>query len=325
MIIQRRVTLALILVLLVGGLAIAMLSMANVSMVSELPDVPLYGLTLGSLLMLLGFWRGVDQVRYAVVVLLVLLAGFGLNGVFLTDYASLAILLPPVLAQVLAGPVWVVGSAIATILILVARAEFGGVYADPLTLVVYAMIVGGIILARMVTEAAQHAAEEQARRTEAALAQSEASAAEVIRKAAELERQNDEQRRLLDLVATLETPAVALAEGVLLAPLVGHLDSRRADLLTERLLHEVSAKRARLVVLDIAGVPTVDTAVAQALLRAVQAVRLLGCEVTLTGISASIATTITQLGINLVGVQIARTPQEALEQIVTTSADGAHP
>ncbi|HMQ30052.1 MAG TPA: STAS domain-containing protein [Chloroflexaceae bacterium] len=321
--IQRRVTLALILVLLVGGLAIAVLSLANVSMVSELPEAPIYGLTLGSILMLLGFWRGVDQVRYAIVVLLVLLAGFGLNGVFLADYASIAIILPPVLALVLAGPAWVVGSAAATIFILAARAGFSGVYADPLTLVVYGMIVGGMILARMVTEAAQHSAEEQARRAEAALAQSEDQAAELARKAEELARQNDEQRRLLDLVATLETPAVALAEGVLLAPVVGHLDSRRADLLTERLLREVSAKRTRMVVLDIAGVPAVDTAVAHALLRAVQAVRLLGCEVTITGISASIAATITQLGITLVGAQIARTPQEALEQAVVATANGA--
>jgi anti-anti-sigma factor len=125
-------------------------------------------------------------------------------------------------------------------------------------------------------------------------------------------------------VATLETPAVALAEGVLLAPVVGHLDSRRAERLTERLLREVGESRARLVVLDIAGVPAVDSAVAGALLRAVQAVRLLGCDVTITGISASIATTMTQLGISMAGVRTARTPQEALKQAVVAGPGGVH-
>ncbi len=314
--IQRRVTLALIIVLLIGGMAIALLRLANISVMNEIPAAPIYGLTLGSLLMLFGFWHGIDQVRHAVVVLVALLTGFGINGVFLTDYASLVIVLPPVLALVLTSPAWVVSSATATILILAARSGFTGVYANPLTLVVYAMLVGGLILARLVTEDALHSVEEQARRAEAARAQSEANAAEVAQKAAELERQNEEQRRLLDLVATLETPAVALAEGVLLAPIVGHLDSRRADLLTERLLHEVSTKRTRMVVIDVAGVPAVDTAVAHSLLRAVQAVRLLGCEVTITGISANVAATITQLGITLSDVKIARTPQTALEQIL---------
>lgn len=323
MTIQRRVILALILVQLIGGLIIAVLKLLNVSVVSIVAWWPILGLVLGNLLMLLAFLRGIDQVRYAMVVMMVLLAGFGLSGVFLTDYASLAIMVPPVLAQVLAGPVWVIGSAVMTIVILAVRAGFGGVYVDPVTLVVYAMIVGGMIVARLVTDTAQGEAEAQAAQAEAARAESEARADEVAQKAAELERQNDEQRRLIDLVATLETPAVALAEGVLLAPVVGHLDSRRAEKLIDRLLHEVADSRAHLVVLDIAGVAMVDTQVAHALLRAVQAVRLLGCEVTITGISASVATTITALGINMAEVRTARTPQEVLQQLVVGNAGGA--
>jgi anti-anti-sigma regulatory factor len=67
-----------------------------------------------------------------------------------------------------------------------------------------------------------------------------------------------------------------------------------------------------MVILDIAGVPAVDSAVSQALLRAIQAVRLLGCEVTVTGISVSVAATMTQLGIHMAGVHTARTPQEVI-------------
>jgi anti-anti-sigma regulatory factor len=108
---------------------------------------------------------------------------------------------------------------------------------------------------------------------------------------------------------------------VVLAPVVGHLDSRRAKALTARLLQEVSEQRAQLVVIDIAGVSAVDTEVAQALLRASQAVRLLGCRVIITGISASIATTLTHIGINLGEVATARTPQEALAKFVNVTVD----
>ena len=131
-----------------------------------------------------------------------------------------------------------------------------------------------------------------------------------------LRAQNREQQRLLDLVDTLETPAIALAEGVLLAPVVGALDARRAQTLTSRLLQDVSAQRVRQVVLDIAGVSAVDTQTAQALLHTTQALRLLGCEVIITGISAQVARTLTHMDVPLAGVAIARSPQEALQALM---------
>jgi rsbT co-antagonist protein RsbR len=129
---------------------------------------------------------------------------------------------------------------------------------------------------------------------------------------AALRTQNEEQRRLLDLIATLEIPAVALADNVLLAPIVGHLDSRRAKMLTARLLEEVHQRRARLVILDITGVQGVDTMVAKALLDTAQALRLLGCQVTLSGVSASTAMTLVHQEVLLEGVRTVRSPQEAL-------------
>jgi anti-anti-sigma regulatory factor/PAS domain-containing protein len=129
---------------------------------------------------------------------------------------------------------------------------------------------------------------------------------------AALRTQNEEQSRLLELIATLEIPAVALADNVLLVPIVGHLDSRRAKTLTARLLEQVYQRRARLVVLDITGVQEVDTMVAKALLQTVQALRLLGCQVTLSGVSASTAMTLVHQGVALEGVRTVRSPQEAL-------------
>jgi anti-anti-sigma regulatory factor len=67
-----------------------------------------------------------------------------------------------------------------------------------------------------------------------------------------------------------------------------------------------------LLIIDIAGVTLVDTAVAKALIQTIQAVRLLGCEVVLTGITATVATTLTHLGIALDGVQTLRSPQDVL-------------
>lgn len=130
---------------------------------------------------------------------------------------------------------------------------------------------------------------------------------------AEVLRQTEQQ--LQNLVATLETPTVALTEGVLLAPLVGALDSRRARLLTERLLHDVAGQRVRLLVLDVAGVALIDTGVAHALTGIVQAVRLLGCQVVVTGIAPGVAITLTSLGVSLSGIQTARSPQEVLASL----------
>jgi rsbT co-antagonist protein RsbR len=263
--------------------------------------------------MFAAYIRGWEPARMIAVIAATLLTGLAIQEPYLTEQISITFFIPPIMALILTGPAWVVGSAVAVLFMLIVRAGGVGPYTDPVTIILYAMIVGGMILSRIITDTALRAAEENAQQAYEARLKSEAQAREVAQKAEELARQNDEQRRLLDLVATLETPAVAMAEGVLLAPLVGHLDSRRAQAFTSRLLRAVSDERARLVIIDIAGVPAVDTQVAHALLQATQAIRLLGCEVNLTGISATVAATMTQLGINMTGVTTARTPQEALE------------
>lgn len=258
-------------------------------------------------------WRYAPQTLVITTALLTMLQ----QEPHLTQQVGLPIFVAPVIALILLSPAWVLASAAAIYSVTLIRAGAAGVYADPLTIVLYAMVIGGMVLSRLVTDTALKIAAENAKRAEEARNQAEAHASENAQRADELATRNTEQQRLLDLVATLETPAVNLANGVLLAPVVGHLDSRRAQALTERLLQEVNGQRTRLVVLDIAGVSAVDTAVAQALLRTAQALRLLGCEVTITGISASVATTITHLGINLEGVSTARTPQEALQVYIS--------
>ncbi len=118
----------------------------------------------------------------------------------------------------------------------------------------------------------------------------------------ELQETAETQAQLLQLIQELSTPVVPLLEGILLAPLVGSIDSQRGRQILERLMGEVERQRAQVVLVDITGVPVVDTAVAQMLLQAVQAVRLLGGEAVLVGIRPEVAQTLVGLGVNLQGI-----------------------
>jgi rsbT co-antagonist protein RsbR len=262
--------------------------------------------------LLLAYWRGQEWARYANVVAITLLTGFGLNEAGIMRLVSLIVLVPPALALVLTPPLWMLSSAVVLLVILIGRGNGIGIYTDSQTLIFYWVVVACMFLSRMIADAARRDAHDQASRAEAALEQSERQAQDLARQAGDLSEQNARQQQLLDLVTTLETPAVSLADGVLLAPLVGRLDSRRAKALTARLLDEASAQRTRLIVLDIAGVTTVDADVVLALVSSVRALRLIGCAATITGISADVAMAFTQLGTTFDDVATARSPQEAL-------------
>lgn len=110
----------------------------------------------------------------------------------------------------------------------------------------------------------------------------------------------------------LSTPLLPIADGVLVLPLIGTIDSTRAQQVMETLLLDVAKYQAHTVIMDITGVHAVDTQVAQALIRAAQSVRLLGAEVVLTGIQPQIAQTMVQLGINLQNISTYATLQAAV-------------
>ncbi|MGW2486063.1 STAS domain-containing protein [Streptomyces sp. NPDC001606] len=104
------------------------------------------------------------------------------------------------------------------------------------------------------------------------------------------------QRQQLLEVAT---PVINLWEGVVAVPLIGTLDSARSQVVMEALLEGIVSQRARYAILDITGVPTVDSLVAQHLMKTVAAARLMGAECIVSGIRPAIAQTIVQLGIDL--------------------------
>ena len=109
---------------------------------------------------------------------------------------------------------------------------------------------------------------------------------------------DSQQRAIMEL----STPAMLLLENIVLMPLVGAIDSERAGTMIEKLLGTISASTANVAILDVTGVPVIDTNVARHLLKSVAAAKMLGAEVILTGIQPSGAQTLVQLGIDLSGV-----------------------
>ncbi len=128
----------------------------------------------------------------------------------------------------------------------------------------------------------------------------------------------EEKVRLLEAqqaaIRELSTPVIQLWPGVLILPIVGAIDSPRAAQITEDLLERIVAAQARVVIVDITGVPLVDTGVANRLLKTVRAASLLGAHCLLAGIRPEIAQTVVHLGVDLSGIETYADLQSGLER-----------
>ncbi|NTW02150.1 MAG: STAS domain-containing protein [Oscillochloris sp.] len=122
------------------------------------------------------------------------------------------------------------------------------------------------------------------------------------------------EQRLMAQVAALEAPIVTIARGMLFAPIVGHLDAQRARALQGKLAHEVYAQKATSIIIDLTGVIDVEDSEIFELIRMIQTIKLLGCKVIVSGISANLAQRLTELQI-VIGhyAQIKHNPHAALE------------
>jgi PAS domain S-box-containing protein len=134
-------------------------------------------------------------------------------------------------------------------------------------------------------------------------------------------RHNEEERLRLQqeiigvqraLLHEISTPLIPLTDDVLLMPLVGTVDSQRAQHIMETLLDGISRHNAHTAILDITGVPVVDTQVANALIQAAQAAKLLGAHIILTGIGPSMAETLISLGADLSEIATPGTVQQGI-------------
>jgi len=149
------------------------------------------------------------------------------------------------------------------------------------------------------------------------------------------ERQATYQRELVERLHTIEqqrsairelsTPVIEVWDRVLCLPVVGVMDTVRSSEMTEALLRAVTDKKTRYAIIDVTGIEVMDSSTTDHFLRMARAVRLLGAECVLAGISPSIAQTIVHMGVDLSGVVAFRTLREALWHHVATAGAGARP
>jgi rsbT co-antagonist protein RsbR len=118
-------------------------------------------------------------------------------------------------------------------------------------------------------------------------------------------------RRQQEEMLELSTPVVKLWDGILALPVIGTLDSARTQVVMEALLENIVKTNSKVAIIDITGVPTVDTVVAQHLLKTVTAARLMGADCIISGVRPQIAQTIVHLGINLLDVTTKATLSDA--------------
>ncbi|HUQ02098.1 MAG TPA: STAS domain-containing protein [Kofleriaceae bacterium] len=142
----------------------------------------------------------------------------------------------------------------------------------------------------------------------------------------ERDRNRAYARELEERVATIEqqrtairelsTPVIEIWEGVLCLPVVGIVDSVRSSQMTDVLLHAIMEKRVRCAIVDITGIEVMDTKTVDHFIRMAKAVRLLGAECLLTGVSPNIAHTMVHMGVTLTDVAPHRSLREALRTFV---------
>ena len=121
-------------------------------------------------------------------------------------------------------------------------------------------------------------------------------------------------RQQQEAIRELSTPVLQVRERLLILPIIGVLDSQRARQLTEQLLRGIRFTRAKVVVIDIPGVPTIDSTVANHLVQTVEASRLMGASVIITGLSSEIAQTLVTIGVDLSKVNAVGDLQGGIEE-----------
>src|ERR687897_3521181 len=121
-------------------------------------------------------------------------------------------------------------------------------------------------------------------------------------------------REQQEAIRELSTPVLQVRDRLVVLPIIGMLDSQRARQLTEQLLGAIQANRARVVVLDITGVATIDVTVANHLVQTVEAARLMGASAIITGLSSKIAQTLVDLGVDLAQMRTVGDLQGGLEE-----------
>lgn len=165
------------------------------------------------------------------------------------------------------------------------------------------------------------------------LRQREEREKELREKLATIEKQKQTILQQQEDLMELSSPVIKIWDDVLVLPVIGTVDSRRAQIMMENLLQSIVDSGCTMAILDITGVLRIDTQVANHLIKTVEAVRLLGGECIISGISPAIAQTIVQLGIDLSAIKTKANLQEGMRyafqrsnlQVRSTSSDNDNP
>lgn len=296
----------------------------------DLPPAEIAGYSLGatvSIALAIAYWRGFDRARYLLVIIFSLIVGFAMRVENMDVLFDPIVLLPPIIALVVAGPLWVIGSAALSLAILLFRGGPDSVYAEVETLITYVILVGTMVFSRLATDSARDLA--------AAVAEAETARRQVEEQSQRLETRNQEMLKVLDelqqrnadqeqllaenqqqraALRELSVPILRVGNGTLVMPLVGALDDERISSAQQRALNSVEQLDAKRLLLDISGVPIVDSQVAQGIVTIVQALRLLGAEAILVGVRPEVAQAIVGLGLDLADIRSYSDVGEALSR-----------
>jgi anti-anti-sigma regulatory factor len=308
----RRLRILLWLLYIYGGVVLALLLLLLIQPSGITAQIKLILLEMGGLIVAIGVAWGLARARMlepATHVLFMALIAITLAislPMGTTSSAIYTLFIPIVGATLLLSPRWSLAYASLALIAYVVLYLIGDnpVNKSALGLVLNVVLFGSYFgIVALLSFLAAHGYEQQilvgsthAENLERARAELEERVAERTR---DLSVALEDVRRGAETIQQMSVPVLPIADGVLVLPLVGTLDSQRALLLTERLLDTIQRERAHMVLIDITGVPVVDTQVAGALIRASQAVQLLGAEPVICGIRAEVAQTVISLGLDL--------------------------
>ncbi|MFV9506607.1 MAG: STAS domain-containing protein [Oscillochloridaceae bacterium umkhey_bin13] len=270
--------------------------------------------------LLIAYLRGWNSAPLIVAALITILPVIVLDS--LNPAAALACLVAPTITIVFARAQWVLLSGLITIGGIGLKDILADFSVDNLDFFVIGfLIVTTMAAARLVMDEARDQALHQAAEAEQARQRAEAANAESHASNQLLLQQTAQQQQLIELLNNLEVPAITLYENVLFIPVVGALDTRRAKRLMTEALESVHSRRAKMLILDIAGMPLIDTASARALTQAVEAVKLLGCTVIISGLRHDVALMLAEIQSEMPNVQFVQSLEDVFKQIMPNQAE----
>jgi rsbT co-antagonist protein RsbR len=228
---------------------------------------------------------------------------------------GMVFLLPMLVIGMTVGAAGILGVGVASLaILLVVQLRTGAPWNERIAQLLLMLLLFGIVLwlifqsmNRALRQAIQRTHEAETTRTLL-----EAREADLIQTRDALVHQNDDLHQLVALVQELEVPMIPVHEDIMVVPLVGYLDTRRAEHLTTRVLSMVSTQRIGTILIDITGVRALDTQAVRHLQSLVHGIRLLGATTVLTGMSPAVATMMVNLGIDLAWVQTAASVHEVI-------------